>query len=63
MGVSPVDFYSLCMYQFQSVRSAFCLQHGFREDGSDPDKINATEFHALMDKVKKIKEKRDGIQT
>lgn len=63
MGVSSRDFYDMCMYQFQSVRAAFCLQHGFREDGSDPDKMSATELQDLMSKVAGIKEAKDGVQT
>ena len=62
MGVPPVDFWSMSMYQFQSVRAAYCIQHGFREDGSDPDKLGTNELKDLFDKVAKIKEKRDGVQ-
>lgn len=40
------------MRQFQSVRSAYCLKSGLREDGSDPDKMSGQEFRDLLDKVK-----------
>ncbi len=36
------------MYQFQSVRMAFCLKNGLREDGSDPDKMTRSELHDLF---------------
>ena len=63
MGVPSSDFWSMCMYQFQSIRAAFCIQHGLHEDGSDPDQITIDEFRDLLDKVSKNEAKRNGIQT
>ena len=51
MGVASPVFWSMCMYQYQSVHSAYCLANGLKEDGGDPSRMTLTDLDKLKEAV------------
>jgi len=57
MGVTSHDYWRLCMYQYQSIRSAFLAAHGVAEDGSNPD-VMAVDDVAALEKAVEARRQR-----